>query len=340
MLTEFWLEAQKGEVLPSGRSTVADYMDRWLASHGRKVRVTTLRGYEQAVRLYIKPEIGHVVLGKLKAMQVDEMYDRFLARGLSPTTVVNVHRALSKALKQAVDLEVIPRNPCERVKPPSKASVDYAVVRPEHLRQILGEVKGTTWEPFFRLAIVTGMRRSEMFGLRWDDVDLEERQVTVRRALNYVPRLGWVDGGTKTRKMRTISIDDETVKTLRERRLRQKEERLRAGPAWQDWGTVFTRPDGRPVSPTTLAKFWQTLRDRLQLLKRARFHDLRHAHATHLVAMGTDLKTVQDRMGHATARLTLDVYSRALPELGRKASDGFADLVKDSGKHSGRASEY
>jgi hypothetical protein len=92
-LTEFWLEAQKGEVVPTGRSTAADYVDRWLASHGKKVRVTTLRGYEQAVRLYIKPAIGHVVLAKLKAIQVDEMYDRLLARGLSPTTVVNVHRA-------------------------------------------------------------------------------------------------------------------------------------------------------------------------------------------------------------------------------------------------------
>jgi integrase len=322
MLTEFWLEAQKGEVLPSGRSTVADYMDRWLDSHGKKVRVTTLRGYEQAVKA-----IHQARDRTRRARQAEGNTGRRDVRSAPRPWPIShdrcqLHRALSKALKQAVDLEVIPRNPCERVKPPSKASVDYVVLRPEHLRQTLGEVKGTAWEPFFRLAIFTGMRRSEMFGLRWDDVDLEERQVTVRRALNYVPRSGRVDDGTKTRKIRTIPIDDETVKILRERRLRQKEERLRAGPAWQDWGTVFTRPDGRPVSPTTLAKFWQTLRVRLQLPKRARFHDLRHAHATHLVAMGTDLKTVQDRMGHATARFTLDVYSRALPELAGRPRTG------------------
>lgn len=334
-LAEFYVQVQRSEAQPTGRTTVGQYLDLWFASHQKWIRATTKRGYEQVIRSYIKPEIGHVSLGKLKPVQIRQMYDRLVDR-VSPTTVMNAHRVLNKALKDGVRMEVIKRNPCEGVVAPRKSAIIYVDLRPEHLQQILEDVRGTRWETYLRLEIVTGMRRSELIGFEWDDVDLDNAQITVRRSLNLIPREGYVKGSTKTGKIRVLPIDRVTVELIKGRRVEYLEDRLRAGRRWHAGKTVFTRADGRPVSPNTLEKFWKKLRARIGLPAGTRLHDLRHALVTNLLAMGTDIKTVQDRLGHSTPMTTLEVYARVRPESGRRAADEYGLLVGNGGKHGGK----
>jgi integrase len=184
--------------------------------------------------------------------------------------------------------------------------------------------------PLFRLAAFTGMRRSELLGLRWADVDLEAATVSVRRTCTRVSYEMREAARTKTRAgTRVIDIDPTTVAVLRRWAKAQKAERLAWGPAYADSGYLFTAADGRPVHADHVAQRFS------RLVKAAgvpvfRFHDVRHTHASLLLAHGTPVLDVSRRIGHASAAMTLDVYGHVIPGQGQRAAAAFADFVEGS----------
>ncbi|HEY8477997.1 MAG TPA: site-specific integrase [Chloroflexota bacterium] len=220
------------------------------------------------------------------------------------------------------------RNPCDAVNPPKVTKPELRVLTPEEARRFLAAVAGHRLEALFTLALTTGMRQGELLGLKWQDVDLEMGVVRVRRALQRLRRVGFVEvepkSATSRRAARLVPL---AVTALRRHRARQLEERLQAGTAWEDRDLVFCTEHGRPLTHTTVLRaFWRLL-DEAQL-PRIRFHDLRHSTATLLLAQGTHPKIVQELLGHSSISLTLDTYSHVLPHLQLEATARLQQLLE------------
>lgn len=324
-------------VLPS-KVTVGEYLDRWLevAKHG--LTPSTALNYRSIIDGRLKPHVGGVRLQEIRPDHIATMLDALRepganrrgsakARPLSETSLVRTVQVLHTALGAAVKQRQLVHNAADGiVKPKQRRSSSMTVWNAEELGTFLGHASGDRLYPLLRLAAFTGMRRGELLGLRWEHVDLEQGIVTVVAARVKVGTT-MVDGMTKTTTgQRRIDIDPGTVAALKSWRTAQKAERLAAGPAWQNTGLVFTREDGSPVHADHLAgRFAKLVKG--SGVKRVRFHDLRHTHATLLLKAGVPIKVVSERLGHASPAFTLQVYAHVLPGQQAEAAAAFAELV-------------
>jgi integrase len=308
--------------------TVAAYpAEHWLpAMHARGLRPSTLARYESHVRCAIVPTLGGLPLQAVMPAHLNKLYGTLRAAGRAPKTIRNVHGVLSKALGDAERWGLASRNPARLADPPAVSRPRVRVWSPEQTRAFLAAVGSDRLFAVWLLAATTGMRRGELLGLRWADVDLDVGVVRVAqarvRAGNQV-----VAGEPKTaRGRRTIALDPATVAALRQHRKRQAEERLLADSSDVDSGLVFTMPDGAPIHPNRFSLWFRT-RVRAANLPAIRLHDLRHSYATAGLAAGVPPKVISERLGHATVAFTLDTYTSALPALDKSAAEVVAGLI-------------
>ena len=241
--------------------------------------------------------------------------------GLSPKSVRLVHAVLHRAFKQAVRWRLINVNPADAVDAPRAERKEFHALDAEETARLLEAARADRLHGVYVLAVTCGMRQGELLGLRWADVDLDKGALAVRQ---QVMRIGgeWRFSEPKTKAgRRVITLPAVAVSALREHRRRQAEERLRVGPEWHDNGLVFTNRIGNPIEKQNLMRrsFWPLL-DRAAL-PRIRFHDLRHTAATLLLAEGLHPKVVQERLGHSTIAITMDVYSHVGMTLQREAAE-------------------
>ena len=194
------------------------------------------------------------------------------------------------------------------------------------VREFLEHVRDDRLGPLFLLASTTGLRRGELLGLQWVDLNLQARRLSVRRSRVSVGYAVSISEPKTRRGIRQIAVDDVTVKVLRDYRMRQLEERIAWGPAWHDSGFVFTKEDGRPLHPDHVSKRFDRV-VRSSGLPRIRFHDLRHTYATLALQADVHPKVVSERLGHANISITLDTYSHAIPALDEEAARRVAELV-------------
>jgi integrase len=322
-------------VEPSSMRLSEWLVDHWLPVHQTRIKKTTYRAYRSAIEHHINPRIGGVALGKLTAQMLNQLYQELLANGkrkeeggLAPATVHGVHVVLRKALADAEDAGLIPRNPAKKAKPPRPQTQggELRYWTPSELREFLRLCDGHRLEAAFHLLAMTGARRGEIAGLRWVDVDLEGARITIRQALLAG------DGGEvyvsspKSYRGRTVDLDQATVEKLREHRDRQ---RLEAAETWrwEDSGYVFTKKDGSPLDPNTLKRTFRWIADHSDL-PRIRLHDLRHTHASIAVKAGVPIGVVSERLGHASPEFTLHRYSHVMPGMQREAADKIARAVR------------
>ncbi len=211
-------------------------------------------------------------------------------------------------------------------RPPKVQRVEQQVWTPEQLSQFLNSTLGERFRPIFVLLATTGLRRGEVVGLRWRDVDLDGARLSVVNTFTTVNGV-MLESTVKTAKSRRqVSLDSVSVAVLRAHRLRQNEERLFLGAAWQDHDLVFTEANGAPLHPDKLTVRFRKLVDERDL-PRVRLHDLRHTRATLALRAGIHPKVVSERLGHATTRITLDLYSHVAPELDQEAAEKVAGLL-------------
>ncbi len=310
-----------GLIYDAGKQTVGEYLDRWLSDSVRDtVRQRTYARYESIVRVHLIPAIGRVKLKALTPAHVRGLYRAKLDTGLAPRSVLHIHRTLSKALKQATDDGLIPRNVAGLVKPPQPRGEEIRPLDREQVRALFeaaGE-SGDRLEALYVVAVTTGMRRGELQGLRWEDVDLEAGALQVRRTLSE-PKGGWIFEAPKSGKGRRIRLTRKATAALRDHRGRQLEERMERGTLWQDHGLVFPSTVGSPLLGGNLNRAFKATLRRAGLPE-IRFHDLRHTCATLLLRQGVNPKYVQELLGHADISLTLNVYSHVLPDMGDAAA--------------------
>ena len=228
------------------------------------------------------------------------------------------------------------RNVAAAADLPKGMTPEMHVWSPEQLRTYLDHVRSDRLYAAWLLFATTGMRRGEVAGLRWPDVDLDAGRVLPRRPRVVVNHQVLVSEPKTAKGRRSIALDPATVAALREHRRRQLEDRLAIGPRWQDSGLVFTWPDGRALHPERFSK-WFEQHTRAAGLPKIRLHDVRHSYATAALAAGIPAKIVSERLGHANIAITMDTYSHVLPGLDVQAAGTVAKLILgDADKESDR----
>jgi integrase len=329
-LTAALREVDTGTSLDPTTQTVTEYLRHWLASIiAPQKRPLTVDRYRTAIERYIAPAIGHVPLAKLAPAHVSALHADLAKRGYQRATIVHTHNALHNALKQAVRWQLVPRNACDAVPVGKVERAEHVVWDTETARRFQLAVADDPDAVLWLLAIATGLRRGELLGLKWADVDLTNAALRVQRARVRNPDGGMMEQGTKGKRARVLDLAPSHVVMLRAHRLRQRETMLRHRDRWEDGGWVFVeppgthrnagRPGGRPMAPTTFGRRWRALLRQVGL-PAIRPHDLRHTNATVLLLAGVHPKMVQERLGHANIGETMDTYSHVMPTLGRRAA--------------------
>lgn len=341
-LNELLSKREEGMYVEPSKQTLLGYLTgEWLPSIRSTVRPSTLLSYSGHVEHHIGPRIGSLPLQKLTPSAINSLYATLLHEGradrtggLSPATVRRIHATLHRALKDAVRWNKIARNPADSADPPSQVTDHDRGLQtwtaPE-LRSFLTTTAPDRLGSLWHVLASTGVRRGEVLGLRWQDVDLDAGRLAIRQTLITIGyELKFSSPKTK-RSTRQIAIDPGTVAVLRSHRARQLEERMAWGPAYTESGLVFTREDGSPIHPDRVSKMFNSIVEKIGL-PRIRLHDLRHTHATLALQAGIHPKVVSERLGHATVSITLDTYSHVIPAMQEDAADRVASLVFGDGQ--------
>jgi len=309
---------QQGLPVAEGRETLAVYLARWLDGVRPSLRARTWERYEQILRVHVVPDVGKIPLARLTPQQVQRLYASRLNAGSSPMTVRHVHAVLHRALEQAVRWGLVARNVVGLTEPPRAARYEWMTLDETQTRRFLEESAGDRLDGLYVLAITTGMRQGELLALRWSDVDLERGFLQVRATLERSSE-GVVIAEPKTKSSRRrVTLTKAAVGALRRHKVRQAQERLGLGEAWEGGDFVFTNLAGHTIDGSDLLRSFRALLRRAGL-PRIRFHDLRHTAATLLLGRGIHPKIVQEQLGHAQVAITLDTYSHVSPTMQRDA---------------------
>jgi integrase len=315
-----------GAVPRRTQMTVGEFLDQWLEGERVNLRQSTWYSYEVVVQR-IKPHLGRTKLQGLTPAMVQHLYAVLLESGgnggrpLAPKTVRNTHVVLRRALADATRLELVHRNAAASAKPPKASRPDQQTWTSDDLRDFMEATRDDRMYPVWVLLATTGMRRGEVVGLRWRDVDLDAGQIAISHSITTAGSATLVAGPPKTpRSRRNIYLDDATIRILRAHRTAQKAERLAAGPAWDgEMKLVFCDELGSTLHPDRVSvdfARWSATID----VPKIRLHDLRHTYATLALKAGMHPKLVSERLGHATVGITLDLYSHVTPSIARQAA--------------------
>jgi len=343
-------QIKQGLDVAAGKQTVSLYLEEFLTHVERtgEISLSTLADYRYHVCAHISPTVGHHELRSLTSKHVDDMEKSMVEKGLAAATVAYTVRVLRRALNFAVDWRYIDRNPASarsrsaKRRRPQKTKKQIAFLTTEQAQALQQGVGGHAEAGLILLALTSGMRPGEILGLHWRDVDFQSCRVTVHTALRRTKlRKGEhgdrvVLGSTKNDgSQRTIELSDITMAALGTHRERQREQRQIAGSKWQNRGLVFTTGHGSPLDISNVLHRFQAVCSELGL-PRLRFYDLRHTHASLLIARGLHPKVIAERLGHASIKLTMDTYGHLFPAADREAANHI-DAIFQRGAQSNEA---
>ena len=322
-----------GTAIEPSRMTVAAFLERWIEHMQGQVSPRSHERYVEIARKNLAPLLGGLALTKLRPEHISQAYAKALVSGrrngkggLSARTVTHMHRVLREALQQAVHWQLLTRNPADAVKPPR---VEHTPMRTYDLAQtaeLIAAMRGTRFFIPVVLAVMCGLRRGEIAALRWGQVDLDKGQLAVIQSAEQT-RAGVRYKEPKSGRTRTVALSATAIEGLRAYRIRQAQELLRLGLRATDTTFVCAREDGQPLQPDSFTQDWERKLSKTAL-PRIRFHDLRHAHATHLLSSGVHPKVASERLGHSKIGITLDLYSHVLPGMQEDAVARVDDALR------------
>jgi integrase len=317
-------EIKNGTALDPANVTLREYLERWLAHMATQVSPRSAENYREVVEHWIVPALGNVKLTKLQPEQIAHAYSDALTKGgkdgqgLSPRSVVMMHRTLSQSLKHAVIWRLRGDNPASFCKPPRVERKEMKVLDLDSTASLIEFARGgRLYIPILFFALC-GLRRAEVAALRWNRLDLDAHRLSISTSIEQTAQ-GMREKPPKTGKARSIALPALIVEELRRHRISQAEQLLALGVRQTDDTHICLREDGGPWPPRVLTYAFARL-IRASGLTRVRLHDLRHGHATHLLVANTHPKVVQERLGHANIQLTLDTYSHVLPSMQEDAA--------------------
>ena len=329
-LAGFLSEVLNGTAPMAGSATLDEYLHQWLDHITPTRSPTTVRGYRFKVKR-ISAKLGRVRLDKLTAQQLDRTYREWLDEGLDPSSVHHLHRVLSAALRQAVKWGLLASAPTVRASPPQRLLQPKAIPSPTVIQDLIAAAADRD-QPVLAAAIAlaatTGLRRGELAGLRWTDIDLVAGRLQVRRVIKNDLDGDWVAGPPKSHQARRVALDAFTVAVLHEQRLRAVQAAEEAGVTLDPEGYVLTLdPTGSaPIRPDTLTQSFSRLCRAIGVTD-VTMHTLRHFSASMLIASGRDVRTIAGRLGHSDASTTLRVYAHMVEGRDQDAADFLGGLL-------------
>ncbi len=326
-LNKILSEIDNDDYVEPHKLTVAQFLEQWLVHIEPRVRAKTYHRYQEIVRRHLVLAIGGLLLRNLGSSHIEDMHAHAMKEGrldgtggLSKRTVRHHHRVLRDALNWAVSHRprLLSNNPTNEMKHPKADDPEIRALSDAETVALLRTAESTRLYLPIMLAVTTGLRRSELLALRWQDVD--GTTLRVRRTVEQ-SRRGVCFNPPKTKKgKRSIALPSVTVEALRRHRIEQKELRLLLGPDYEDSGLVVCQPNGRLWLPDNFTAAYRRL-VRSTDLGDVNFHCLRHTHATQLLRQGVNPKIVSERLGHSSVTITLDIYSHVLPGMQEEAAD-------------------
>jgi len=251
---------------------------------------------------------------------------------LSDKTISEYHRLISSILTVAVQWQVIISNPCERVKPPRVEHKEAVSLEPEQAAELINclQTEPIKYRTAVMLLLYTGLRRGELCGLEWDDIDINKGIVKINKSVLYSSERGVYEDAPKTQNSnRTITIPSDMIKLLKMYKLEQTNQRLMMGDQWQECGKVFTSENGSVINPDTLSSCFKRFLERNNLPD-IHLHNLRHTAATLLIAGGVDIATVSKRLGHSNKTTTLNIYTHAVKSADEAAANTLQDIFNNA----------
>lgn len=308
--------------VPNQREKLGPFLRRWLDEVAKPtIRASTYDSYDDIVTLHLIPGLGRIAIAKLTPAEVQAFLNTKSASGLSPRRIQYIHAVLRRALVTAERRGLISRNVAKLVDPPRVMRHEIRPLTPEQARALLDANRDDRLWALYVTALATGLRQGELLALRWEDVDLERRRLSVRGTLARVAgKLAVLEPKTE-RSRRTIGLPEVAISALRAHRTRQLTERLVAGKRWVDSGHVFATTIGTPIEAAAVTRSFQRVLVRAEL-PRSRFHDLRHAAATFLLAQGFTLEDVKNLLGHSSIVLTSNTYGHVLEQRQEQVAAG------------------
>src|SRR5262245_27102784 len=306
-------EQQSGASIDPNKIVVAEFLNRfdrdWIATH---VSAQSRERYQFALN-HVRRHLGNKPLQKLRPADLAAFYATLAREGLAPRGVKLVHATVHRALGQAKAWGVIRDNPAEIAKPPKAPDQETPMLQPDQATALLERLRGQPLYLIASLALGTGMRRNEMLALRWRDIDLDTRHLTIETALEQTAAHGIRTKGPKTKHgKRTISLPAHVVAELRQHWREQQEQRLAVGLGKAPEATpVLAAPDGGHLSPNAITKAWPVAMAAIGM-PAVTLHSLRHTHASMLIASGVDILTISRRLGHSSPTITLGVYGHLI----------------------------
>ena len=325
-------ETQALDVTKAGKYTVGEWMEVWFQDYAKiKVRPSSHQTYQGYIHNHIQPNIGEIPLEKLTSLDLQKFYKKLLTtgrvdrleakgqpKGLSAKTVRNIHQILSSALKLAQEQRLILANPAEGCALPRVEHQEMKTLTTVQLASFFREARDSGVFELYYLELATGLRRGELLGLKWEDIDLERGDLRVRRQVSRING-EVVEAPLKTKNAyRTLPLAEDTVSVL-------KEQRRKVGNS--PW--VFPSPNGGPISPDSVLHMLHRVLKRAGLPK-VRFHDLRHTFATLALQNGVDVKTVSGMLGHFSAGFTLDTYAHITSAAQRQAAQTMGSVLSET----------
>ena len=320
---------QKLDFTKQGKYTVAQWMEEWFENVCKlKVRPSSHQTYQGYIDNHITPNIGKIPLEKLRTMDLQRLYRKLMnqgrverieavhqPKGLSAKTVRNINQVISSAMDFAVAQKIIMENPCHAVALPKVEHREMHTIPAEQLQAFLTEAKATGVYEMYYIELATGLRRGELLGLKWEDIDLATGIIRVHR---QIARINGeiVEAPLKTKNSyRVVSISPQAVEILREQKRKTKDE------------YIFPSPNGGPISPDSVNNMLKRVLERAGIPK-VRFHDLRHTFATLALQNGVDIKTVSGMLGHFSAGFTLDTYAHVTTAAQKEAAEIMGNVLK------------
>jgi integrase len=313
--------------LPSERLTVGQLVERWIEDVQRPTAEPSTYARERGIaRQHILPALGRRPLVKLTQPEVQAWVAR-MSEDFAPATVRLHHSVLHNALETAVQWRLLAYNPADRIKLPKMVRRRVPVLDQEPARRFLEAARGDALEAVYIVALTTALRIGEILGLRWEDVDLDQRTIDVNWKLLHLGK-GIVEGAPKTQAgQRRVELHAMAVAALRVHRVRQAEKRLLLGTAWQRADLVFTTDTGKPLRANNITSYrLPKVLSRAGLTKLT-FHQLRHSVATLMLSRGEDIVVVQKMLGHSSPMITWGMYRHVLPGEQRAAVDRLGALL-------------
>lgn len=331
LATEAHRENRRSRSLTFGAYLTQD----WLPGKANTLATSTWQSYRRKIERHILPTLGTIPIRRLTVAHLERLYDSKLrpnntdVRALAPKTVLEVHLIIRGALGHAVERGILGRNVALVAHAPRLRSIpkyEAQAWTPDQLSEFLRSAMGHRHFAALWLAANTGMRRSELLGLKWTDIDLDKSTVSINRGLVAVGYELHESRGKTANSRRSIDLDTTTVDILRAwRQWMTAEETVRGGPSEH----LFVTGDGQPVHPHSISQAFERIA-RNAGLPAIRFHDLRHTHATLLIKEGIPVKVVSERLGHATTAFTIETYQHVLPGMQADAAKRFGQLIDPS----------